>query len=190
MWQPWRLANIGESVGEALSRLPEDFLVLNDVALPEGRVVIDYIVAGPNGLFAIESKDWSGDVKAKGHDWFVDRKRVPSPARPVQRKAAALRQTLVTMTYDGERKIPIVSPILVFSHPEVVVGAQEPAVPAMRADKLASFILRYKVSPLIEEERKAIVRHLISFPSAIKERRSFLGFRLPSKPRALAPALG
>jgi hypothetical protein len=180
MWQPWNSTRTGESVIEALSRLPEAYVVVSDVILPEGRVAIDHIVAGPNGLFAIETKDWSGDVKCKGHDWFVDRKRIPSPGRPAQRKAAALRQTLVTMTYDGERKIPAVFAILAFSHPEVTIGVQEPAVPAMRAEELASFIVHYNLSEIVDEERAAIVRHLASFPSRVKERRSFFGLKVTS----------
>lgn len=182
MWQPWSFTRTsGSVVMEALSRLPEVYVVVSDVMLPEGGVTIDHIVAGPNGLFAIETKEWSGEVKCKGHDWFVDRKRIPSPGRPVQRKAAALRQTLVTMTYDGERKIPAVSAILAFSHPEVTIGVQEPAVPAMRAQEIASFIVHYNVVELAEEERVAIVRHLASFPSRVKERRSFFGLKIPSQ---------
>jgi hypothetical protein len=186
MWQPWNFMRADGCVVEALGHLPADYVVVSDIILPESQVEIDHIVAGPNGLFAIETKDWSGDVKCKGHDWFVDRKRIPSPGRPVQRKAAALRQTLVTMTYDGERKIPAVSAILAFSHPEVVVGVQEPAVPAMRAEELASFIVHYNVSQLVEDERAAIVRHLASFPSRTKENAGFLGLKLLS--RALRPA--
>ncbi|HEY6199288.1 MAG TPA: nuclease-related domain-containing protein [Candidatus Binatia bacterium] len=180
MWQPWSFTRTGGSVIEALSRLPEAYVVVSDIVLPEGGVNIDHIVAGPNGLFAIETKEWGGEVKCKGHDWFVDRKRIPSPGRPAQRKAAALRQTLVTMTYDGERKIPAVSAILAFSHPEVTIGVQEPAVPAMRAEELASFIVHYNVAELGEEERSAIVRHLASFPSTAKERRSFFGLKVTS----------
>ncbi len=186
MWQPWKLSRAGGCVIEALSHLPGDYVVASDIILPESQVEIDHIVAGPNGLFVIETKNWSGDVKCKGHDWFVDRKRIPSPGRPAQRKAAALRQTLVTMTYDGERKIPPVSAILAFSHPEVTVGVQEPAVPAMRAEELASFIIHYNVAQLVEDERAAIVRHLASFPSRMKENGGFLGLKFIS--RALRPA--
>lgn len=186
MWQPWIFGRTNESVSEALMRLPDVYVVLNDVLLPEGTVALDHVVAGPNGLFAIETNDWDGHVKCKGHDWFVDRKRVASPGRAAQRKAVALRQSLVNMTYDGENKIPDVWAILAFVHPEVQIGVDEPAVPAMRVAELASFIMHYKVAELPEEDHATIVRHLGSFPSRPK-RKSFLGLTLGVSQRSFAP---
>jgi hypothetical protein len=186
MWQPWIFGRVSDAVSETLSRLPDNYAVLSDILLPEGRVALDYIVAGPNGLFAIETNDWAGEVKCKGHDWFVDRKRVASPGRAAQRKAAALRQTLVNVTYDGERVIPAVSPVLVFIDPKVSIGITEPAVPAMKLGELASFIMHYKVAEIVDEDHATIVRHLDSFPSRPKPR-TFFGFQVAVTPRTFAP---
>jgi hypothetical protein len=106
MWHEWIFAPESEAVTDVLKRLPQEYVVVKDVVVPDSRVAFDYIVAGPSGLFAVETKDWTGDVKCSGDDWFVGRKRVPSPGRPAQIKAAALRKALVNMTYDGERTIP------------------------------------------------------------------------------------
>ncbi|HTM08535.1 MAG TPA: nuclease-related domain-containing protein [Verrucomicrobiae bacterium] len=186
MWQSWIFGRTNDSVSEALMRLPEAYVVLNDILLPEGTAALDHIVAGPTGLFAIETNDWDGPVKCKGHDWFVGRKRVASPGRAAQRKAAALRRSLVNMTYDGEHKIPDVSAILAFVHPEVQIGVDEPAVPAMRVEELASFIMHYKVAELSDEDRATIVRHLGSFPSRPKQK-SFWGLALGVGQRSFAP---
>jgi len=186
MWQDWFFRRVNDAVSETLGRLPESYVVLNDILLPEGRVALDYVVAGPTGLFAIEKNDWCGEVKCKGDDWFVSRKRVASPGRPAQRKAAALRRTLVNMTYDGEHKIPAVSAILVFIDPEVRIGISEPAVPAMKVEELASFIMHYKIAEMEDEDHETLVRHLGSFPSRPK-RKGFFGASAAESQRGFAP---
>ena len=187
MWHEWIFAPESEAVTEALKHLPEEYVVVKDVLLPEGRVDFDFIVAGPSGLFAVETKDWSGEIKCTGNDWFVGRKRVPSPGRPAQIKATALRKALVNMTYDGERTIPAVAAVLTFTDPDVTVCVSAPAVPAMRVDELLSFIVHYKTAEVEESIRDGIVRHLASFPSRPKERRGgFLGMKLRPARRAVA----
>ena len=187
MWHEWIFAPESEAVAEVLQHLPEEYVVVKDVVLPEGRVVFDYIVAGPSGLFAVETKDWGGDVKCTGHDWFVGRKRIPSPGRPAQIKAAELRKALVNMTYDGERVIPAVTAVLTFTDPDVTVSVSAPAVPAMRVEELLSFIVHYKTAEIEQSIRDGIVRHLASFPSRPKERRAgFLRMKLRPMRRAVA----
>jgi Nuclease-related domain len=187
MWHGWIFAPSVESVSEVLENLPDEYVVLKDLVLPEGRITFDYVVAGPSGLFAVETKDWTGEVKCKGHDWFVGRKRVPSPGRPAQIKAAALRKTLVHLIYDGERTVPAVAAVLTFTDPEVSISVSAPAVPAMRLEELPSFIVHYKTSEVDESVRAGIVGHLVSFPSRPKlRRRRFFGMKARSERRAVA----
>jgi len=56
----WRKGALGEyEVGAELERLPDDYLVFNDINTEEfGN--FDHIVVGPKGIFAIETKNWSG----------------------------------------------------------------------------------------------------------------------------------
>ena len=192
MWKQWISAQRGESaVIRALKSLPDEYIVLSDLVLPEGRVYLDYVVTGPNGLFALEAKEWPGDVRCRGHDWFVDRKRIPSPGRLATIKADSLRKSLVNMTYGGEKKIPAVFAVLVFTHPESAVHVREPAVPAMRVEELAAFIVHYKVGEISPENRDALVQHLVSFQSERKIRRRFFGFRLRPAPKLRpSPAVG
>ena len=79
MWQQWIFARREEpTIAEALKSLPGDYVVLNDLIVPEGRANLDCVVVGPNGLFAMEIKDYPGDVRCEGHIWYVDRRRIPS----------------------------------------------------------------------------------------------------------------
>jgi hypothetical protein len=49
-----------EGVSAVLGNLPEGFVILNDVACPVGN--IDHIVAGPTGLFVVETKSHRGTI--------------------------------------------------------------------------------------------------------------------------------
>jgi hypothetical protein len=184
MWQNWNLFRPRESkLIESLRSLPDEYVMVHDLIVPEYRARVDHVVVGPNGVFAIETKDCAGEVKCEGHNWAVGRRRVASLGLQATIKAAALRKSLVSMTYDGEKKIPCITPVLVFTNSEARVSVREPAVPAMRTEELAAFILHYKVAEIPEEERAALLRHLASFQSRRKAgRRSFLGLRIGRAP--------
>jgi nuclease-like protein len=179
MWQQWNFFRTRESkLIESLRSLTDEYVVLHDLIVPESRTQIDHVVVGPNGVFAIEINDCAGDVKCEGRDWSVGRRRVASLGRQAAIKAAALRKSLVSVTYEGEKKIPCITPVLVFTNSEARVSVRAPAMPAMRTEELSAFILHYKVAEIPEEERAALVRHLASFQSREAGRRGFLGLRI------------
>jgi hypothetical protein len=184
MWQQWNLFRSRESkLIESLRSLTDEYVVLHDLIVPESRARIDHVVVGPNGVFAIETNDLAGEVKCEGRDWAVGRRRVASLGRQAAIKAAALRKSLVSVTYEGEKKIPCITPILVFTNAEARVSVRAPAVPAMRTEELAAFILHYKVAEIPEDERAVLQSHLASFQSRLKAgRRGFLGLRIGRAP--------
>jgi hypothetical protein len=51
-------------VGDALSNLPDEFFVVNDVSTSSGN--LDHIVIGPTGVFVLDAKNWRGVVAADG----------------------------------------------------------------------------------------------------------------------------
>jgi len=51
-------------VGELLTKLSDDYCVINDVATPHGN--LDHIVVGPTGVFVLDTKAWRGIVSADG----------------------------------------------------------------------------------------------------------------------------
>jgi hypothetical protein len=55
-----------KSVAHALSKLPEEFRVVNDVQTPSGN--LDHVVIGPTGVFVIETKNWRGIIGSDGND--------------------------------------------------------------------------------------------------------------------------
>jgi hypothetical protein len=57
----WFLGRKGESkVTETLKSLPDDYVVLNNIVLPDSKGNVDHVLIGPNGVFVIETKNYSG----------------------------------------------------------------------------------------------------------------------------------
>ncbi|HTL15773.1 MAG TPA: nuclease-related domain-containing protein, partial [Patescibacteria group bacterium] len=67
-------------VGAILSRLPEAFCVINDLATGHGN--LDHVVVGPTGVFVIETKNWRGEISEDGKGELIQNGR-PSTARHV-----------------------------------------------------------------------------------------------------------
>jgi hypothetical protein len=70
--QAGRGAKGEEKVGAILESLPEDYVVLHDVACRYGN--IDHVVVGPNGVFALETKSHGGRVRMEDGKLLVNGK--------------------------------------------------------------------------------------------------------------------
>ena len=55
---------------EALAALGPEWVVLHDQRWPGRRLAnIDHVVIGPGGIFVIDSKNWSGDLRVADPRW-------------------------------------------------------------------------------------------------------------------------
>ena len=112
--------------------------------MPDGKGNVDHLVMGPNGLFAIETKNYSTFVKCSGDDWFVNGKKIRSLSKQAKRNAIAA--------------------LLVFVNGNGRFSIKNPTVPVLRSSELAEFIARYNSArpPSITslKLRRAIVHHL------------------------------
>ena len=161
----WSRGKEGElAVSEALKDLPNDYVVLNDLMLPDGRGNVDHLIMGPNGLFVIETKNYSGFVKCVGDDWFVGRKKISSLSKQAKRNAVNIRENLEGVFKDQKTRLPYVTPVLVFVGDRCRLSIRNPAVHVLRSSELASFIARCNSAkaPSITspELRRAIVHQL------------------------------
>ncbi len=86
-----------KQVAKLLSNtLSDDYYLLNDLYLRDGGGDIDHIVLGPNGVFVLETKNWSGSISCNGDEWQRAGKRnfSGSPSRQVKRNAAKIKQLI------------------------------------------------------------------------------------------------
>ena len=98
-----------EKVSGILESLPDSYHVFNDFTV--GRNHIDHVVAGPGGVFAIETKFWNGKVTVEdGHVLWDGQLPDRSPLNQAIREATLVRNALVSAGWNG-----LVTPVVAFA---------------------------------------------------------------------------
>ena len=98
-----------EKVSGILESLPESYHVFNDFTV--GRNHVDHVVAGPGGVFAIETKFWNGKVTVEdGHVLLDGQLPDRSPLNQAIREATLVRNALVAAGWNG-----LVTPVVAFA---------------------------------------------------------------------------
>ena len=93
----WQRGAHGErQTARLLDRLGRDgYVVFHDLAMPDSPANVDHLVIGPSGVFAIDSKQWTGNVH-QGADGLVwhDHYRLDRTLATVRWQAATLGRLL------------------------------------------------------------------------------------------------
>ena len=166
-WEHWFLGKRGElAVTRALSALPDDYVLLNDLMLPNGRGNIDHFLIGPNGLFVIETKNYATNVKCDGDQWFVNGKPTKSLSWQAKGNALVVRKNLGRLFDRHRAKLPFVEPVVVFVKHKHRLELSQPTVHVLKTEELVNFIHEYdrrsrfvRFSP---ELIRAVANHLHS----------------------------
>lgn len=97
----WNKGIKGESVvAEYLNQLPKDYFIFNDVKFPGSYGNLDHIVVGPNGIYVIETKNYSGFFIVRDREWFYKSGKTikiarSQPGKQVMANAISLRKFLI-----------------------------------------------------------------------------------------------
>ena len=98
-----------EQIAGILATLPDSYHVFNDFAV--GRNHVDHVVAGPGGVFAVETKCWRGKVTVEdGHILLDGQLPDRAPLAQANREATLVREALAVAGWKGT-----VTPVLVFA---------------------------------------------------------------------------
>jgi hypothetical protein len=100
-----------ESVAVLLAALPRGWHVFHDFPCG-GAGGIDHVAVGPGGLFAIETKCWSGEVTFEDGGLLVNG---AEPSRPPLRQARASAQALARFLGDRLGSAPVCVPVVCFA---------------------------------------------------------------------------
>jgi hypothetical protein len=170
-WSRWFLGKKGESkVIKTLNSLPSDYVVLNDVVLPDSKGNVDHVLIGPNGVFAIETKNYSGYVKCEEEQWFVNGRSIRSLSKQAKRNAMAVRSSIGSLFTGPRTSIPYVVPLLVFVSSHTKLKLFKPTVSVLRLGELVEFICDCGTKrPITSDEKRAIVYHLQSLQPTFRE---------------------
>ena len=84
-----------DSIRALRDLLPEHYVVIGnfELQLPNRTNTFEYdaVVIGEYGLYAVEVKGWSGEIRGDLRRWYLDWGRVQNPLILTERKAKALR---------------------------------------------------------------------------------------------------
>lgn len=138
------------SVASALKNLDNNYLLINDLKLKGKMGNIDHIILGPNGIFAIETKSFRGDIGCNSDEWTrrtkcsSSIKDLESPSYQVKRNAAEIRQLLQSAGDTVKGKSLFVDGIVVFTDPEAHLELKSPTVPVLKLGELCDYIKNSK----------------------------------------------
>jgi len=150
-----------DPVAEVLKSLADDYIVFNDIVLPDSKGTVDYLLIGPNGIFAIEIKNYSGVVKCEEDEWFVGGKAVRSLSKQAKRNSIAVRGCLAKLFSSSPMGLPYIVPLLLFLGPRRKLKVFKPTLAVLRLDELVEFIRnRESKRPITPDEMHAMVHHL------------------------------
>jgi hypothetical protein len=130
-----------EEVTRLLSRLSDEYILVNDVVLPRGFGNVDHVLLGPCGIVVIETKRYKGHISCSRGRWFHNGRRIRSVGRQANRGAIAIRQFL-----SGEHpqlkatSLRWVHSLVVFTHPLCSLELDHPDVPVARYSELLDAI--------------------------------------------------
>src|SRR5262245_9276374 len=136
--------------------------------LPDGKGNVDHLAIGPSGLFVIETKNYSGNVKCDRDDWFVNGQKIRSLSRQAKRNAMAIRASLEKVFVEQQSRIPFVNALIVFTSRRGRLNLNQPTVPVLRSFELARFIRDFRdyesngrrTEGFSSELTRSIVHHL------------------------------
>lgn len=154
----WAKGLVGENiVSDHLKELPENYFIYNDVNLPGKRGNIDHVVIGPNGIFVIETKHYSGKYLIKDKDWFVYtrdgyRKVKTNPAHQVIRNTMELKSFLETRGVDSSIWFQA---IVAFKNSNFKVKEKPKAYRVLVPETVPKYILKQKRNYDIEILKQA-----------------------------------
>jgi hypothetical protein len=144
----YRIYNSGyqgeKTVIKTLSKnLSDDYYLINDVYLQGGGGDIDHIVLGPNGVFVLETKNWSGKINVNGDQWQRPGKHeMGSPSLQVKRNAQKIRRIIDLSP--GLKPLGIwVDGIVVLTNQHVNLNINNPTVPIVKLQQLPSHLTNH-----------------------------------------------
>jgi hypothetical protein len=146
------------------SKLSDDYILLNDLYLRGSGGDIDHIVLAPNGVFVLETKNWSGEITCNGDEWRRSGRGdfKGSPSRQVKRNVATIRH--IVDSVPALRSLGVwVEGIVVFTNNHANLHINNPTVMIVKLAQLPSQITSHqnqvRYSPLqLEAVGKEILK--------------------------------
>lgn len=148
-----------------LKDLPDTYTVICDLDFADSYGNIDHLIIGPAGVFAIDVKNWRGNVSPDGKgELLLNGKSTEKPqVRYFTRRAMDLKERIKALT----KLEPYVQCVFAFLHTQVdAKWGSTSAVHCIRADQIADYVTKFRGGKPIPP---ADLPRLISAAKALKE---------------------
>ncbi len=148
-----------QAMTEMLAPLDDSYYLLNNLKLPGRADDIDHLVLGPNGLFALETKNHRGRIFYRDGQWYqakISRGGRPQPEEPIRDPAQQLKRNIDYLRSCVNQTNPDLSRrtrlwlegVVVFTHPAVSLDLPQATreslpFPVMRARDLPAHLLSH-----------------------------------------------
>ena len=143
------------SVARTLSKLPDEFLVVNDVQTPNGN--LDHAVIGPTGVFVIETKNCRGVIGADGNGELTLNGK-PATKAHVKRFVGRMMATKERVQVLAPGLDPFFQAVMVFTSAWVNANFGTTGMAhCIRDDRLLSYILDEKWAKRLSLEQVAVI---------------------------------
>jgi len=141
------------------SKLSDDYYLINELKIGKGGD-LDHIVIGPNGIFVIETKNWSGKITCQSDEWQrQDRHKFNnSPSRQVKNNTNKIRRLLEAQSSLRNHGVWIEG-IVVFTNHNIELQLNKPTVTILRLPELPDHIINYKnFNPYTTRQLELIIK--------------------------------
>ena len=161
-----------EAVRCALAGLDDRYYLLNGVTVPGERMEIDHLLAGPRGLFVLETKAHGGTIVYGDGQWWrlqagargvLQRRQIGNPSAQAERNVRLLRRYLAAQLGAWAKALPLV-PIVVFTHPHAMLDAGDAPLPVVHLRQLPALLQIYSDDRLDAADVTRVVT-LLTCPS-------------------------
>ena len=127
----------------------------NDSFVDESQE-FDHLVVGPQGIFNIETKNYSGKLAIdQNGNWFRIKKGEVEWSAEENPAQQLFRHHVLLQSIVGD-DVPIID-VICMAHPNLMISGQgNSLIPVVKKDLLADFIVNYKTSGLTKSEIETV----------------------------------
>ena len=128
-------------VAAQLRPLPDEYFLVDDVAIPGHRGTVDHVLIGPCGVVVLAAKRWSGRIRVERDRWTINGLPRVGVSRELTEAAAAVKDFLVRAHPElAGSLLRWVETAVVLTHPSGRLVADRPWHPVMSSSALRPFL--------------------------------------------------
>ncbi len=139
-------------------KLNDAYYILNSLYLNDGGGDIDHIVLGPNGVFVLETKNWSGSISCSGEEWRRAGKHNFSgnPSRQIKRNVAKIKQIINNNQNLSSLEI-WVEGIVVLTNKHATLHLNNPTISILKLPQVPTHIAEFRSSRSLSRQQLEVI---------------------------------